>query len=102
MEGVGFLIRAGQLRFSAGMNGAEHMIIDDNMIITQILRCLCKRLDRSSIAAEFDLWINHASFHNLPFLYDGERLCTKSEVRSGFKAPFTRDRARWGDPNAPG
>jgi hypothetical protein len=64
VEGVGFLIRAGQLRFSAGMNGAEHMIIDDDMIITQIFRCLRKRLDGPGIAAEFDLRINHASLHN--------------------------------------
>jgi hypothetical protein len=64
------LIRAGQLRFSTGMNGAEDMIVDHDMIVTQAFRRLGKRLDRPCIAAEFDLRINHTSFHRPLPLYD--------------------------------
>ena len=63
VERIGFLVRAGQLRFSAGMNGAEDMIVDHDMVVTQVFRRLGKRLDRPCIAAKFDLRINHASFH---------------------------------------
>src|SRR5207244_10200094 len=45
------------------MNGAEDMIVDHNMVVTQVFRRLGKRLDRPCIAAEFDLRINHTSFH---------------------------------------
>ena len=44
------------------MNGAEDMIVDHNMVVTQVFRRLGKRLDRPRIAAEFDLRINHTSF----------------------------------------
>src|ERR1700720_2684775 len=33
------------------------------MVVTKVLRRLGKRLDRPCIAAEFDLRINHTSFH---------------------------------------
>src|SRR5438128_1308535 len=50
------------------MHGAEDMIVDHNMVVTQVFRGLGKRLDRPCIAAEFDLRINHTSFHRrLPF-----------------------------------
>jgi hypothetical protein len=55
-----------QLRFSAFMNGAEDMIVDHNMVVTQVFGPLGKRLDRPRIAAKFDLRINHTSFHR-PF-----------------------------------
>src|SRR5712691_10199127 len=45
------------------MNGAEDMIVDHNMVVTQVFRRLGKRLDRPGIAAKFDLRINHTSFH---------------------------------------
>src|SRR4030088_2547761 len=45
------------------MNGAEDMIVDHNMVVTQVFRPLGKRLDRPCIAAKFDLRINHTSFH---------------------------------------
>src|SRR5713226_5064708 len=45
------------------MHGAEDMIVDHNMVVTQVLRRLGKRLDRPWIAAKFDLRINHTSFH---------------------------------------
>ena len=60
---IGFFIRAGQLRLSAGMNGAEDMIVDHDMVVTQIFRRLRKRLDRPRFAAKLDLRINHTSFH---------------------------------------
>jgi hypothetical protein len=41
------------------MNGAEDMIVDHNMVVTQVFRRLGKRLDRPCIAAKFDLRINH-------------------------------------------
>ena len=63
VERIGFFIRAGQFRFSAGMNGAEDMIVDHNMVVTQLFGRLGKRLDRPCIAAKFDLRINHTSFH---------------------------------------
>jgi hypothetical protein len=63
VEGIGFLVRAGQLRFSPGMNGAEDMIVDDDMVVTQVFRRLGKRLNRPCIAVEFDLRINHTGFH---------------------------------------
>jgi hypothetical protein len=40
VERIGFFIRAGQFRFSAGMNGAEDMIVDHNMVVTQVFRLL--------------------------------------------------------------
>ena len=45
------------------MNGAEDMVVDHNMVVTQVFRRLGKRLDPPWIAAEFDLRINHTSFH---------------------------------------
>ena len=39
------------------------MIVNYNMVVTQVFRRLCKRLDRSCIAAEFSLRINDTSFH---------------------------------------
>jgi hypothetical protein len=45
------------------MNGAEDMIVDHNMVVTQVFGRLGKRLDRPRIAAKFDLRINHTSFH---------------------------------------
>src|SRR5437660_12656396 len=50
------------------MNRAEDMIVDHNMIVTQVFRGLGKRLDRPCIAAKFDLRINHTSFHR-PLLF---------------------------------
>src|ERR1700730_12631254 len=55
VERTVFFIPAGQLRFSAGMNGAEDMIVDHNMVVTQVFDRLGKRLDRPCIAAKFDL-----------------------------------------------
>src|SRR5438477_11931317 len=46
------------------MNGAEDMIVDHNMVVTQVFRRLGKRLDRPRIAAKLDLRINHTSFHH--------------------------------------
>src|SRR5438270_8409482 len=63
VERIGFFIRAGQLRFSAGMNGTEDMVVDQDMVVTQVFRRLGKRLDRTRIAAKFDLRINDTSFH---------------------------------------
>jgi hypothetical protein len=60
---IAFFIRAGQFRFSAGMLGAEDMIVDHNMVVTQVFGRLGKRLDRPGIAAKFDLRVNHTSFH---------------------------------------
>src|SRR5216683_4488443 len=56
------------------MNGAEDMIVDHNMVVTQVFRRLGKRLDRPRIAAKFDLRINHTSFH-LHFLFHDVRSC---------------------------
>ncbi len=66
VERVGFLVGTGQLRFPAGMNGAEDMVVDDDMVVAQIFRRLGKRLDRPCIAAKLDLRVNHTSFHR-PF-----------------------------------
>jgi hypothetical protein len=46
------------------MNGAEDMIVDHNMVVTQVFRRLGKCLDRPCIAAQFDLRVNHTSFHH--------------------------------------
>src|SRR4051794_39850339 len=74
MEWVVFFVRASQSRFPTGMNGAEDMIVDHDMIVTQLFRRLGKGLDGARIAAEFDLRVNHASFHR-PLLSccDGSR-----------------------------
>jgi hypothetical protein len=48
------------------MNGAADMIVDHDMVVTQVFRHLGKRLDRPRIAAEFSLRLNHTSFHR-PF-----------------------------------
>jgi hypothetical protein len=53
VKGIGFFIRTGQLRFPAGMNGAEDMVVDHNKVVTQAFRHLGKRLDNPCIAAEF-------------------------------------------------
>ena len=63
MKRIGFFIRAGQLRFPAGMNGAEDMIVNHDMVVTQVFGRLGKRLDRPCIAPKLDLRINHTSFH---------------------------------------
>src|SRR3979490_1112517 len=52
------------------MNGTEDMIVDHNMVVTQVFRRLGKRLDRPCITAKFDLRINHTSFHRPLLLYD--------------------------------
>jgi hypothetical protein len=63
MEGIGFLVRARQLWFSLGMNGAEDVIVDHDMIVSQVFRRLGERLDRPRVTAKFDLRINYASLH---------------------------------------
>jgi hypothetical protein len=63
VKGMSFLIGASQLGFAPGMHGAEHVIVDHDMVVTQVFRRLGKRLDRSGVAAKFDLRINHASLH---------------------------------------
>jgi hypothetical protein len=40
VEGVAFLIRTRQFRFPVGMNGAEDVIVDHNMVVTQVFRRL--------------------------------------------------------------
>ena len=54
VERIGFFIRAGQFRFSAGMKRAEDVIVDHNMVVTQVLGRLGKRLDRPGIAAKLE------------------------------------------------
>jgi hypothetical protein len=50
------------------MHGAEDMVVDHNMVVPQVFRRLGECLDRTCIAAEFDLRVNHTSFHRpLPF-----------------------------------
>jgi hypothetical protein len=39
VKGIAFLVRAGQFRFSAGMNGAQDMIVDHDVVIPQLLAC---------------------------------------------------------------
>src|SRR3954465_12419467 len=51
VERIAFLMRAGQFRFSASMLSAEHMVVDDDVVVTQDFRRLCEGFDRSSIAA---------------------------------------------------
>jgi len=63
VERIVFFIGTGQLRLSAGMNGAEDMVVDHDMVVTHVFRRLGKRLDRPGIAAKFGLRINHTSFH---------------------------------------
>jgi len=46
-----------------GMNSAEDVIVDDDMVVPQVFGRLGKRLDRSRIAAKFDLRINYTGFH---------------------------------------
>ena len=46
------------------MNGTEDMVVDHDMVVTQVFRGLRKCFDRSRIAAEFDLRVNHTSFHD--------------------------------------
>src|ERR1700730_8315785 len=76
VERIVLFIRAGQLRFSAFMNGAEDMIVDHNMVVTEVFGRLGKRLDRPRIAAKFDLRINHTSFHR-PLLFHAVRFWAK-------------------------
>src|SRR5215469_12652893 len=45
------------------MNGAEDMIVDHDMVVTQVFGRLGKRLDRPRIPAKLNLRINHTSFH---------------------------------------
>jgi hypothetical protein len=61
---VGVDSAAGQLWFPAGMNSAEDMVVDHDMVVPQVFRRLGKRLDRPGIAAESGLRINHTSFHH--------------------------------------
>jgi hypothetical protein len=63
MKGISFLVRAGQLWFPPGMNGTEHVIVDHDMIVSQVFRGLGERLDRPCVTAKFDLRINNASLH---------------------------------------
>src|SRR5712675_851612 len=63
------------------MNGAEDMIVDHNMVVTQVFRRLGKRLDRPYIAAKFDLRINHTSFHRPLPLSRSEVLCQVTGIR---------------------
>src|SRR5216683_1618476 len=74
------------------MNRAEDMIVDHNMVVTQVFRRLGKRLDRSCIAAKFDLRINHTSFHRLLPLSRCEvlRQIQTIHVRSGSSSPKHR------------
>src|SRR3984893_14629428 len=56
------------------MHGAEDMIVDHNMVVTQVFVRMGKRLYRPCIAAKFDLRINHTSFHRpLPLSRYGTR-----------------------------
>jgi len=73
------------------MNGAEDMIVDHNMVVTQVFRRLGKRLDRPCIAAKFDLRINHTSFHRPLPLSRCEvlRQIWPIHVRSGSGSPNT-------------
>jgi hypothetical protein len=45
-----FSIAAGEARFSAGMNRAENVIVNHNMVVTQVFGRLGKRLDRPWVA----------------------------------------------------
>jgi hypothetical protein len=88
VERIGFFIGAGQFRFPAGMNGAEHMVVGHNMVVTQVFRRLGKRLDRPCIAAKFDLRINHTSFHRpLPLSRCVLRQLQTVRVRSESSSP---------------
>src|SRR5207245_1265342 len=73
------------------MNGAEDMIVDHNMVVTQVFRRLGKRLDRPCIAAKFDLRINHTSFHRRLPLSRCEVLRQIQTIgaRSGSSSPNT-------------
>src|SRR5438105_2993328 len=73
------------------MHGAEDMIVDHNMVVTQVFRRLGKCLDRPCIAAEFDLRINHTSFHRPLPLSRCEvfRQIQTIPVRSGSSSPNT-------------
>jgi hypothetical protein len=73
------------------MNGAEDMIVDHNMVVTQVFGRLGKRLDRPRIAAKFDLRINHTSFHRPLPLSRCEVLgqIQSIHVRSGRSSPNT-------------
>jgi hypothetical protein len=72
------------------MNRTEDMIVDHDMVVTQFLCCLRKRLDRSGIAAELYLRINHTSFHRA--LLEGRKV--KCRLRIG------RIRCGWTSPNS--
>ena len=68
------------------MNGAEDMIVDHNMVVTQVFRRLGKRLDRPCIAAKFDLRIDHTSFHRPLSLSQCEVLRRYRPLASGPEA----------------
>src|SRR5580704_16921911 len=85
MEGVAFLIRTRQFRFPVGMNGTEDVIVDHNMVVTQVFHRLGKRLDHpvsppSSICGyTAPAFIAHFLFHGVtscagsgPFASDPE------------------------------
>jgi hypothetical protein len=73
------------------MNGAKDMIVDHDMVVTQVFGRLGKRLDRPWIAAKFDLRINDTSFHRPLPLSRCEvlRQIQTMRVRSGSSAPVT-------------
>jgi hypothetical protein len=79
------------------MNGAEDMIVNHNVVVTEVFRRLSKRLDRSCIAAKFDLRINDASFHRpLPqyLLPVPQHVAVCPAIMHGSdQAPFQREKA---------
>src|SRR5690242_4044338 len=72
------------------MNGAEDMIVDHDVIVPQVFRSLGKRLDRPCIAAEFDLRVNHTSFHRTLPLW----------CETVISDPTSRDRSESSSPKA--
>src|SRR5437588_3687199 len=78
------------------MNSAEDMIVDHNMVVAQVFRCLGERLDRPGIAAKFNLRINHTSFHRPLPLSRCEllRQIQAINVRSGSSSPNTGTRSQ--------
>src|SRR5690348_13924707 len=69
------------------MNGAQDMVIDHNMVVTQLFGRLGKRLDRPCITAKLDLRINHTSFHRqLPLFGSTGRRNKGASVSSVVKA----------------
>jgi hypothetical protein len=71
------MIAWARTKISAGMNGAEDMIVDHNMVVTQVFRRLGKRLDRPCIAAKFELRINLTPAFIVHFLFHDVRSCAR-------------------------